>query len=74
MWKSTIEIYLDVQSEAEAMDATAEMLRPLLRTYEPASALVDWNHARQYGTPSPTPASDDEIANLEFDVAGNQIR
>ena len=68
MWKATVELYLDVQSEAEACDAVAEMLRPMLRHYDPSSCLVDWNHARQYGTPSPTPASDDEIAALEYQI------
>ena len=41
-YEATICILVDVKTEAEAMDAIAETLRPLMHTYNEASCLKDW--------------------------------
>lgn len=38
----TIAILVDVETEAEAIDAIAEAIRPLIKDFAPLSCLRDW--------------------------------
>jgi hypothetical protein len=49
--KATIEILVDVDSEAEACDAIAETLRDQLREFHPGSCVIDWRYASADGEP-----------------------
>ena len=40
---ATIDILIDVETEAEAMDAIAESIRPLMQAFNPQSCFKDWN-------------------------------
>lgn len=53
-YRATVELLLDVNSEAEACDAVAEILRENTRKFVATSCLVDWRHAS-------------EIISLDFD-------
>ncbi len=56
---ATIDILIDVETEAEAMDAVAETMRPLMKPFNSKSCLRDWmyfdngggftDHLRQIG-------------------------
>ena len=56
-YRAIVEIYVEVENEAEACDAISEMLRPMLQEHEPMSCFVDWNYAT-----TPTPMIADEMA------------
>lgn len=48
LFKATIEILLDVETEAEACDALSEGLRPLLRNFAKRpeqTAFIDWRYS-----------------------------
>jgi hypothetical protein len=45
IFKATIEVFVDVESDAEAADAISETMREHLRRYAPLSCVVDWNYA-----------------------------
>jgi hypothetical protein len=49
IFKATIEVFVDVESDAEAADAISETMREHLRRYAPLSCVVDWNYAPQTG-------------------------
>ena len=53
-FKATIEVLVDVASEAEACDAISEAIRPMLQEFGADSAWVDWRYcdAASYPTPS----------------------
>jgi hypothetical protein len=46
---ANVRLVVDVESEAEAADAVAEMLRPMLRKYEPNSCFLDWSYDESHG-------------------------
>jgi hypothetical protein len=59
LFRATIEVLLEVDSEEEACDALSEGLRPLLQEFQRPghahdSAFVDWRYAEGH----PYPASD----------------
>lgn len=41
-YMATICILVDVEEEAQAMDAIAETMRPLMQDFNPVSCLRDW--------------------------------
>lgn len=53
IFKATIDVYVDVDSEPEACDAIAETLSDHLRKYTPESCWIDWSY-RPDGFPKPS--------------------
>ncbi len=41
---ATIQLLIEVDSQAEAEDAVAEGMRPLLQEFEPESCWIDWQY------------------------------
>lgn len=52
-YKAQIEILIEVDDEASACDALCETLRPLLKTFDPASSIIDWRYADDHNVPVP---------------------
>ena len=52
-YKSTIEILVDVENEAEACDCIAESLRSLLANFNDGSSVIDWRYADSDVLPEP---------------------
>jgi hypothetical protein len=50
-YKAVIEVLVNVEDEAEACDAISEALRPILRTFEPASCWIDWRYHNSNSVP-----------------------
>lgn len=52
LYRAVVEVLVEAENEAEAMDAVAEMLRPLLET----GNMLDWQYATSpdglYGKPT----------------------
>lgn len=44
IFRATIELFVQADSEAEACDAIAETMRDHLRKYAPSSAILDWQY------------------------------
>lgn len=69
IFKATINVFVDVDCEAEACDALSEGLRPLLRRYAEKpedTCFVDWAYTSDGQVYSyPTPATQEEIDELE---------
>lgn len=63
IYKATIDVFLDVESDAHACDGMAETMRDHLRRYAPESCIVDWGY--NPNAPHPVPATEAEIAALE---------
>lgn len=66
IFKATVELYLNVENEAEACDGVAEMLREHIRAFAGSqSCLIDWRYPREamYSIAKATPA---EVAELEY--------
>jgi hypothetical protein len=61
-YKATIEILVDVETEAEACDCLSETLRPLLREFEPQSSVIDWRYHGSHSIPVPDTGKDFEYA------------
>lgn len=68
-YKATIEVLVEVNSEAEACDAIAEAIRPILKMFSPPeaapSAWVDWRYANGHAIPEPHNGEGFEYAEKE---------
>lgn len=57
---ATIQVFVEVDSEAEACDGIAETMREHLQRYAPESCILDWQHLMG----SPALASEAEEAQI----------
>jgi len=63
IYKATVELFVDVDSEPEACDAISELLSCDLQVYiGPQSCFIDWRHVN---CAPPVAATESEIASLE---------
>jgi hypothetical protein len=58
-----VRLVVDTGNEAEAADAVAEMLRPMMRCYAPESCLVDWLYD-QHAEPDLHRADPEDVENI----------
>jgi len=66
IYKAQVCLFIEVENDAEACDAVAEMLRDHIRRFAPESCLVDWRYSTELS--HPVEASKDEIADLEYPI------
>ncbi|RWI46833.1 MAG: hypothetical protein EOQ93_29335 [Mesorhizobium sp.] len=59
---ATIEIILEADSQAEACDAIAETMRPLLKEFG-GECFIDWGHVEPS---SPREATQEDAARFEY--------
>ena len=45
LYKATIDVLVETDSEIEAADCIAEAMRPILRNFAPTSSVIDWKYA-----------------------------
>lgn len=69
IYKATIDIFVEVDSEPEACDGIAEALRDLLRRYQtddqPQSCIIDWHYHEGRVCTYPDEATAEELGRLE---------
>jgi hypothetical protein len=72
-FKASLELLVEADGIGDACDAVSEALRPLLRTFEPTSSVIDWRYADNCSVPEEHNGSGFEYADeIKFGLRERQ--